>query len=186
MVSITTLPPNTGALLPDAKQLRSLRKIVAATHPWIGGDIAEQGEAADREFANAFRAVSRFFRTTEPDERRGFISILDAANADARESVSASMFIAACLAAGDVTWRRHDGSVGQLSVLGLNEHHGLRCNNRWLAILSGTGNLLAPMPPRGEYAQRAKAAQQASFWKRNADGTLRPVERHEPLWGGRS
>jgi hypothetical protein len=92
------------------------------------------------------------------------------------------MFLAACLAAGDVVWRRGDSSVGQLLTVGLNPYQGLKANNRWLAIASGTGNLLAPLPPGAEFIHRAaKGVPQATFWSQGENG-LRQIERGDPLW----
>jgi hypothetical protein len=177
-----TLPPDTGAQIPDAKQLRSLRKIVAAAHPWIGGDISVDSEESDREFATAFRAVGRFFRLEAPDETRSFGWIIDQANARLSEQVSGPMFLAACLASGDVVWRRGDTSVGQLLTVGLNPFRGLKANNRWLAILSGTGNILSPAPPRSEVVQRAaRGVLQATFWEKGTNG-MRQINARDPLW----
>jgi hypothetical protein len=181
MVTITTLPPSTGAIMPDAKQLRSLRRIVAAAHPWIDG-IAVDSEEADREFWRAFWAVRRFYRTELPDETRGFGALLDDANLSLRESIGGAMFLAACLASGDVVWRRGDTSVGQLLTVGLNPFRGLKANNRWLAILSGTGNILSPMPPRQEFVQRAaRGVPQATFWEKGTN-SLRQIDARDPLW----
>jgi hypothetical protein len=117
VVSITTLPPATSAIMPDARLLRSLRKIVAAACPWIDG-VAVESEAAEREFKNAFWAQGRFFRLAEPDERRSFLSVVDDASemliAKGAESVSASMFLAACIGACDVVYRRQDGHFGRV------------------------------------------------------------------------
>jgi hypothetical protein len=174
MVTITTLPPDTGAIMPDAKQLRSLRKIVAATHPWIDG-VAVDSEAADREFVNAFWAQGRFFRTESPDEKRGFGGFLDDANLTLGKSIGGAMFLAAILASGDVTWRRGDASIGEVLAVGLNPYRGRKANNRWLSIASGTGNLLSATPPREEYVRRAQAQQRITFWKQSPDGSRQPI-----------
>jgi len=79
MVTVTQMQLSVGFVMPDAAQLKSLRKIVAAACSWIGG-IEEQSQAADIEFQNAIWAVGRFYRTELPDERRAFGSILDDAN----------------------------------------------------------------------------------------------------------
>ena len=133
MVTVTTMQPSVGFVMPDAAQLKSLRKIVAAACSWIGG-ISEQSAEADLEFRNAIWGVGRFWRTELPDERRSFGSLLDDANemliAKGYASVGGPMFLAACLAAGDVVYRRGDPSVGQLLSIGLNSFQGMRANNR--------------------------------------------------------
>jgi hypothetical protein len=181
MVTITTLAPDTGAHMPDAKQLKSLRKIVAAAHPWIDG-VGTEGDEADHEFWRAFRAVGMFYRTELPDEKRGFGWHLDHASSMLGERIGGGMFLAACLAAGDVVWRRADASVGQLLTVGLNPYQGLKANNRWLAIASGTANLLSPMPARSELVHRAaKGVPVATFWTQGQNG-MRQIERGESLW----
>jgi hypothetical protein len=181
-----TLPPSTGAIMPDAEQLRSLRKIVAAAHPWIGGGVADESDESDREFAAAFRAVGRFYRTELPDETRSFGWIVDHSNAGGSEHVSGSMFLAACLAAGDVNWRRGDTSVGQLLSIALNPYQGIKANNRWQAILSGTGNILAPMAPRAELVQRAaRGVPVATLWAQGPGQSMRQIDARDPLWSRR-
>jgi hypothetical protein len=60
----------------------------------------------------------------------------------------------------------------------LNPYRGLKANNRWLAIASGTGNLLAPLAPRSELVHRAaKGVPQATFWSRGQQ-----ISRGDPLW----
>jgi hypothetical protein len=181
-----TLPPDTGAIVPDPKQLRSLRKIVAASHPWIGGDISDDSEEADREFAAAFRAVGRFFRLETPDENRSFGWFVDHSNAKLSEQVEGPMFLAACLAAGDVNWRRGDTSVGQLLSIALNPYQGIKATNRWQAIVAGQANILAPMAARSELVHRAaKDVPQATYWTQGTN-SMRQIERGESLWRSRS
>ena len=109
MVTITTLAPSTGAIMPDGKQLRSLRRIVASAHGWIDG-ISADGEQVDREFATAFWSVGRFYRLETPDEKRGFGALLDDANAALRERIGGAMFLAdvsqAAMSSGDVEMLR--------------------------------------------------------------------------------
>jgi hypothetical protein len=188
MVTVTTMQPSVGFVMPDAAQLKSLRKIVAAACSWIGG-ISEQSAEADLEFRNAIWGVGRFWRTELPDERRSFGSLLDDANemliAKGYASVGGPMFLAACLAAGDVVYRRGDPSVGQLLSIGLNSFQGMRANNRWVSILSGTGNVLAPMSARAEFVARAgKGHPQPSFWTKGENG-MRQLDANEPLWSRR-
>jgi hypothetical protein len=184
MVTVTIQAPATGAVLPDGAQLKTLRKIVLAVHPWLS-EGAQTDKSAEAEFANAFWAQSRFFRTELPDERRAFSGFLDDANATLSENgyrgVSGGAFLAACLAAGDVVWRKHEPEIGQLLTLGLCSFSGLKRNNRWLDVLSGA-NLLSPALPRAALVRQATATQQVSVFKQAPDGTLRIVPNGESLW----
>jgi hypothetical protein len=184
---ITTHLPSTGYVAPTRAQLKSLRALVGKTYPWIDG-VAVDSEEAEREFLHAFWAQGQFYRTELPAEDRYFVALLDDANALLTErgysSVGGGAFLAAALAAGDVVWRKHDPSVGQLLAVGLNAYRGHKCDSRWLAVLSGTGNLLGPMAARAEFVHRAlKGVPQATFWTHGENG-LRLVRPEESLWSG--
>jgi hypothetical protein len=184
-VRIVTLPPDNGFVMPDTEQLRSLRRIVVNAYP--GLNLTDELEA-EAEFERAFRSQGRFFRTESPIENRAFEGFLDEANAKLTDeglpAIGGRMFLAACLAAGDIVWRRRDGSAGQLLTLGLHSYQGLRCNNRWLAIASGTGDLLEPMPPRGESLRRPYPIPQPKFYRQTSIGE-RLLGEDEMLWSRR-
>src|SRR5277367_7201678 len=115
---IVTLPPDNGFVMPGAEQLRALRRIVVSVYPGLSGGPDELESEA--EFEKAFRSQGQFFRTEMPVENRTFESFNDEIDAKLADEglpgVSGRMFLAACLAAGDVVWRRRDGSAGQLLV----------------------------------------------------------------------
>ena len=98
-----------GVNMPTDDQLAKLFEIVSAAHP---------GEFRDspKQFRSAFYAVGRLGRLSEPSSDRYFVSSLDDANEITREarleSVDGDLFLAACLAWGDISWRAHDKATG--------------------------------------------------------------------------
>jgi hypothetical protein len=144
---ITTLPPSTGfSDRPDADQLRRLKTIVWATHPWLE-------PVSESEFARGFLSVGFMFRLAEPSNKLYFSSHVDFANnflaSNSMQEIGGAAFLGACLAHGDIQWRRHDPATGQQLEVGLDRYSGLKCRPVWRSILSGEANLLSSLPPRG-------------------------------------
>jgi hypothetical protein len=144
---ITIALPNTHFERPTAEELRKLRKIVTAAHPWLN-DCDEQS------FSRAFTAIGFMFRTPQPVKSRYFHDILADANQLLDELLDLRLvdgiaFLAAALGHGDVKWQESNGRVGALLEIGLCPTHGIPCStpNAWRGLLDGTRNLLAPVAP---------------------------------------
>jgi hypothetical protein len=173
------LPPATGFKMPSATASKKLRKIVEAAHPpLIGPD--------DEEFANAFWAVGLMFRTERPASDRYFVGYLADANdllkrSGGLGSISATAFLSACLAHGDVCWQAAGRSLGVLLAVGLNAHVGRRCSNRWRAILDGTANLLSPVPPPASVRVAAMPSP-VRFFQQGFDREMREVSSDFDMW----
>ena len=187
MVSVTVRPTNTTGYIPPSRpQLQALRKIVLSVHPRLAEGAPTDETAAEDEFLRAFWSQGQFYRG-EPNEKRSLVSFLDEVNdrlsARGFQTIGSNAFIAACWAAGDVPIRLANGRVGQLLSLGLvSDREGARCNNRWIEIAAGRGNILSPAPPRAGLMERAVAQNQISFHRREPDGSMRALRPDESLW----
>ena len=176
---ITTLPPSTGySDRPDAGQLKSLKAIVWSAHPWLD----PVGEA---EFARAFLAVGFLFRLSEPTSKIYFSSHVDHANNfltsnDMREIDGAS-FLGACLAHGDIAWRRHDPAEGQMLEVALDRYSGLKCRPVWRQLLTGEANLLSPLPARGQRQIVGEIVPRPTVWEER-DGKMVQIVNTTERW----
>jgi hypothetical protein len=135
-----------GVNMPTDDQLAKLFEIVSAAHP---------GEFRDspKQFRSAFYAVGRLGRLSEPSSDRYFVSSLDDANEITREarleSVDGDLFLAACLAWGDISWRAHDKATGgQLEIALAKRFQGTPAKPVWRHIFTGDARLVAPLQPR--------------------------------------
>ena len=153
---ITIALPNTHFERPTAEELRKLRKIVTAAHPWLN-DCDEQS------FSRAFTAIGFMFRTPQPVKSRYFHDILADANQLLDELLDLRLvdgiaFLAAALGHGDVKWQESNGRVGALLEIGLCPTHGIPCSNsermersaRRNAELARAGRAVAAASARAE------------------------------------
>jgi hypothetical protein len=158
-------------VMPTDDELAALLKITAAARP---GEFRDDLQA----FKRAFLAVGRLGRSSEPNADRFWESSFDDANAILRGrrlgEIDASMFIAACLAWGDVQWRAADKKAGQLMELSLAKlDTGTRATPIWKDIIAGRANVRAPLPPRGGEATSSNyPTPKVKIYQEGADGRM--------------
>lgn len=143
MTTISELPMKHFAM-PTVGQVRNLREIVIAAHPWLRDGPGEDGEAM-----RAFWAAGTFYRRVQPSSLHYFSFYLDAANRRLEDvnlaPISGNALLIACIAWGDIPWQRPDRFVGALLELGLDEWSGRRANDVWKDVLTGERGLLPPV-----------------------------------------
>jgi hypothetical protein len=181
MTEISIQLPSTGFIEPTADELRSLSRIVAATHPtWRVPD-----EAA---FRRAFVAQGYFFRLPQPCTTHYYGHFVDAANEFLTMrlrwgAVDGAEFLFALVAACDVPIRYAAPSLGQLQEVGLDEYSGLPVRHRWRALLDGSGNLITPTPPPARLRQEAMAHSVSIYrQERPGDAWSDVSGSTDPLW----
>jgi hypothetical protein len=181
-VRITHSLPATALEMPSPEQLRKLRAIVVAAHPWL----ADDSPRAEQAFARSFWSAGMMFRTASPCESEYFQTFVYYANELLAEynleAVDGRSFVCAALSHADIPWRKADASIGQLLTVGFNRHSGAKCRNMWKQLLAGKANLLDPTPPPERLA-RSQLAPRTRFFRRSTDGEMRPVRENESLWG---
>jgi hypothetical protein len=181
---ITTFVPATGFQQPSRDEAeRLLRVVMKAGRPEL-----RNAEIEADTFHRAFVATGYLYRLAQPSKTRSFGGLLDEANHllqitfDA-SPVTGAAFFAAILAHGDVCWREQNDSIGQVLEDGLDPYTGGPTANRWRDILTGTANLLAPVPPDPAYLKMMERGPTKIF---KADGDKwREVADNETLWSTR-
>jgi hypothetical protein len=133
-------------LLASPTELKRLAAIVSGAYPTLG-DIDEQS------FAVAFAYVSTRNRLEQPDDSRYIYSFAEAATAwafGANVDIRSNVFLAACIAAGDVAFRvaSNDGVVPAvgLDFWGSSPSGRPPSPDSWRAILAGTARLRQSTP----------------------------------------
>jgi hypothetical protein len=151
-----------GVDMPNDAELERLYEIVVKNHPWLNLErpATRRSDIGDRpfmaEFRNALFVAALRGRLAEPSDDRYWASMVDDANATLRahrlSGVEGDALLAACLAIGDVHWRRADPALGQLLEVGLaRPNQGTPARPRWREILSGAA-LLPPLSPRRQHS----------------------------------
>jgi hypothetical protein len=144
VTQIVEMAPRTGFEMPDADQLRRLRDIVTAAHPWL-----RAGATDAAEFERAFWAAGTFFRVSAPVSSVYYVHWVEAActrlELAGLPPIGGPSFLLACLAWADIQWQRPDAGVGALLELAINEHSGMKCRAAWRQVLSGERSLLPPV-----------------------------------------
>jgi hypothetical protein len=147
-----------GVDMPDSDELAKLYTIVVSAYPDLS--LAREMKRTDfgsrdfmDEFRRAFFGVGRFGRLAEPSSERYYHSVVDDVNqlleARRHKEVEGDAIMVACLAWGDVTHRRADRSLGQLTEVGLARiGQGVAAKPMWRKILSGEASLVPSLPPR--------------------------------------
>jgi hypothetical protein len=135
-----------GVTMPTDDELERLLEIVTEAHPG-------QFRNNMTEFKNAFFAVGRLGRLSEPSNDRYFVSIVDDANEILRahrlQNIEGDMLLAAAIAWGDILWRAPDKATGgQLEISLAKLNSGSPAKTKWREILACKANLVAPLPPR--------------------------------------
>ena len=132
MTAVSVGIPQTKFERPNASEAAGLLRIVKSEYrrkDWFDG----VGEA---EFARALIGVGvGMWRLREPTAKVYF-------------EVSGDAVLAAIIATAEMPWRRADRSLGQLLEVALNRDAGLPYENKWRDLLTGTANLLTPLPAR--------------------------------------
>lgn len=149
MTAVSVGIPQTKFERPNASEAAGLLRIVKSEYrgkDWFDG----VGEA---EFARALIGVGvGMWRLREPTAKVYFVSHVDAANDIlallGMAEVSGDAVLAAIIATAEIPWRRADRSLGQLLEVALNRDAGLPYENKWRDLLTGTANLLTPLPAR--------------------------------------
>jgi hypothetical protein len=144
MTRVVELLPQTDFSLPSPAELDKLRKIVISAHPWLA-------DHDPQAFHHSFWAAGLMFRTPEPCKSRYFAAFVDDASQMLQKyglpGVDGNSFLSACLAHGDIVWRRGDRSQGVLLEIGLSATYaGAKCKNTWRKLLTGEANLLPSLP----------------------------------------
>jgi len=184
MVSISTSLPATGLVMPSSDDLRHLRSIVLSQHPWLvdGGDRRSEA-ALEAEFRSAFWAAGLFYRTDAPNRTQYFAHWLDIANSRLASAgsvaVEGNALLCACLAHGDIVWRR-PSPAGELLEFGVDEHRGKPCANAWRDVLAGAP--LRPPVSTKVRPQDAPGIPRPSVSQKLATGEMRKLSDSESMW----
>jgi hypothetical protein len=178
-MKITIEPPATNFAAPAPAELAKLLKIVSAAHPQLCAKVELP------EFGRAFLAIGFIWRLAAPSTKHYFSHFVDVANERLAqrgvEGVEGAAVLASIIGHADVPWQAADARIGALLQVGLDEHRGRPCSNRWRAVLDGTANLSAPVAPT-ERLRQAEAPS-PSFYRRLPDGSLKPIGADQTLWG---
>ena len=97
------------------------------------------------------------------------------------QSVSGAAFVLACVAAGDIPFRRPDLDRGVILEIGLDPHNGARACGRWRDVLSGRASLLASTPPPASLRTQVEPST-VRFYQTDRSGHMPQLGADDPLW----
>jgi hypothetical protein len=169
-----------GVTMPTDDELERLLDIVTEAHPG-------QFRNNMTEFKNAFFAVGRLGRLSEPSNDRYFVSSLDDVNEILRahrlQSVNGDMMQAAALAWGDCAWRAPDIALGQQPEIALAKlNQGTSARPVWREILTRRADVLPPLPPRSVHASASYQTPRVRIYREDSAGSMRLADASKDLW----
>jgi hypothetical protein len=170
-VRITTILPSTGFERPSSEQLRELLRRVLEEH--------ELPAISEAQFSRAFWATGFQFRLEAPDVSLHFHSHVDSANNLLSQygygEIDGAAALAAIVAHSDIPYRLANRDQGQLLEVALNPFSGIKCTNRWRAVLAGEP-LREPLPPKGIPRHQTEVIPRPKFYEEGIDGKMREYE----------